>query len=96
MAVTFRATFFGPYGLGSNHSGAWMPGKVIGFSWTNVGSLLRLELSTSSMPSAFTHKGLGEQQHAELWVFRPAMLQKAPISNFCIGINLRFPKAQTS
>ena len=47
VAVTFRATFFGPHGLWNNPSGALMPGKVIGFDWTNVLSLLRWELNTS-------------------------------------------------
>ena len=92
MAVTFRATFFGPHGLWNNPSGAWMPGKVIGFNWTNVLSLLRWELNTSSMPSALTHKGLGEQQHAKLWAFLPAMLQRTPILNICMGISLRLPQ----
>ena len=92
MAVTYRATFFGPHGLWNNPSGAWMPGKVIGFNWTNVLSLLRLELNTSSMPSALTHKGLGEQQHAKLWAFLPAMLQRTPILNICMRISLRLPQ----
>ena len=30
MAVTFRATYFGPHGQQNNPSGALMPGKVIG------------------------------------------------------------------
>ena len=46
-----------------------MPGKEIGFNWTNVVSLPRLELSTSSMPSALAHNDLGEQQQVKLWVF---------------------------
>ena len=69
-----------------------MPGKVIGFNWTNVLSLLRWDLNTSSMPSALTHKGLGEQQHAKLWAFLPAMLQRTPILNICMGISLRLPQ----
>ena len=36
MAVTFRATCFGPLGLWSNPSSALTPGKVIGLDWTNV------------------------------------------------------------
>ena len=46
---TFRATFFGPHGLWNTPSGALMPGKAIGFGWTNVLSWLRWELSTSLM-----------------------------------------------
>ena len=92
MAVSYRATFFGPHGLRNNPSGAWMPGKVIGFNWTNVPSLLRLELNTSLMPSALTHKDLGEQRHAELWAFLPAMLQRIPILNICRRTSLRLPQ----
>ena len=92
MAVTFLATFFGPHGLWNNPSGAWMPGKVIGFNWTNVLSLLRWELNTSSMPSALTHKGRGERLHAKLWAFLPAMWQRTPILNICMGISLRLPQ----
>ena len=55
MALTCRATFSGPYGLRIIPFGALMPGKEIGFNWTNVVSLPRLELSTSSMPSALAH-----------------------------------------
>ena len=84
MAVTFRATCFGPLGLWSNPSGALTPGKVIGLDWTNVRSLPRWELNTSLMPSAFTHKGLGEQLHAMLCVFPPAKLQRTPIWNICL------------
>ena len=36
MAVTFRATCFGPLGLWSNPSGALTPGKVIGLDWTKM------------------------------------------------------------
>ena len=72
MAVTFRATYFGPHGQQNNPSGALMPGKVIGFGWTNVLIWLRWESNTSLMPFALTHKGPGEQPHAKLWAF-PAM-----------------------
>ena len=34
MAVTFRATFFGPQEQQNNSSSALMPGKGIGFGWT--------------------------------------------------------------
>ena len=69
-----------------------MPGKAIGFDWTNVLSLLRWELNTSSMPSALTHKGPGEQLHAKLWAFLSAMLQRIPILNICMRISFRLPQ----
>ena len=50
------------------------------------------ELNTSSMLSALTHKGLGEQQHAKLWAFLPAMLQRTPILKICMRISLRLPQ----
>ena len=49
-------------------------------------------LNTSLMPSAFTHKGLGEQLHAMLCVFPPAKLQKTPIWNICLWISVRLPQ----
>ena len=45
-----------------------MHGKEIGFTWTNVVSLPRLELSTFLMPSVLTHNDPGEQQQVRLWV----------------------------
>ena len=62
MALICRATFSGPYGLRIIPFSVLMHGKEIGFNWTNVGSLRRLELSTFSMPSALTHNDPGEQQ----------------------------------
>ena len=59
MALTCRATFSGPYRLRIIPFSVLMHGKKIGFNWTNVVSLLRLELSTSSIPSAFTHSDPG-------------------------------------
>ena len=38
-----------------------------------------LESNTSLMPFALSHKGPGEQPHAKLWTFPPAMFQKIPI-----------------
>jgi len=55
------------YGLRIIPFSALMSGKEIGFNWTNVVSLPRLELSTSSMPSALAHNDLGEQQQVKLW-----------------------------
>ena len=52
-----------------------MPGKVIGFGWTNVLIWLRWGSNTSLMPFALSHKGPGEQPHAKLWTFPPAMVQ---------------------
>ena len=49
------------------------------FGWTNVLIWLRWELNTSLMPFALSHKGPGEQPHAKLWTFPPAMFQKIPI-----------------
>ena len=72
MAVTFRATFCGPHGQQNNPSGALMPGKAIGFGWTNVLIWLRWESNTSLMPSALTHKGPGDQPQAGLRAFPPA------------------------
>ena len=46
-----------------------MHGKEIGFNWTNVASLPRLELSTFLMPSVLTHNDPGEQQQVRHWVF---------------------------
>ena len=92
MAVTFRATFFGPHGLWNNPSGALMPGKAIGFGWTNVLTWLRWELNTSSMLSALTHKGPGEQPHAKLWAFPPAVFLRIPTLNSCMRISFRLPQ----
>ena len=66
MAMTFRATSFGPPGQLNNPSGAQMPGKVIGFGWTNVLIWLHWGSNTSLMPFALSHKGPGEQPHATL------------------------------
>ena len=55
-----------PYGLRIIAFSVLMPGKEIGFNWTNAVSLPRLELSISSMPSALTHNDPGEQQHVRL------------------------------
>ena len=89
MAVTFRATFFGPPGQQNNPSGALMPGKVIGFGWTNVLIWLRWESNTSLMPFALSHKGPGEQPHAKLWTFPPAMFQRIPILSRCMRTSSR-------
>ena len=53
-----------------------MPGKEIGFGWTNVLTWLRWESNTSLMHFALTRKGPGEQPHAKLWAFPPAMFQR--------------------
>ena len=58
---------------------AVLPGKVIGFGWTNVLIWLRWGSNTSLMPFALSHKGPGEQPHAKLWTFPPAMVQMIPI-----------------
>ena len=44
------------------------------------------------MPSALTHKGPGEQLHAKLWAFLPAMLQRIPTLNICMRISFRLPQ----
>ena len=89
MAVTFRATFFGPHGLWNNPFGALMPGKVIEFGWTNVLTWLRWKLNTFSILSALTHKGPGEQPHAKLWVFPPAVFLRIPTLNSCRRTSFR-------
>ena len=58
--------------------------------WVRLGE----ELNTSSMPSALTHKGLGEQPHAKLWAFPPAMFQRIPILNRCMRISFRLPQGE--
>ena len=55
----YATTFFGPHGQQNNPCGALMPGKVIGYGWTNVLTWLRWESNTSLMPFALTHKGPG-------------------------------------
>ena len=51
-----------------NHSfwclDAW---KGVGFNWTNVVSLARSELSTSSMSSTLAHNVSGEQRQVKPW-----------------------------
>ena len=81
MALICRAAFSGPYGRRNIPFGVLMLGKEIGFNWTNVVSLPRLELSTFSMPSALTHNDPGEQQQVKLWVFLLAILRKILISS---------------
>ena len=66
MALTCRATSSGRYGRRISPFGVLMPGKGIGFNWTNVVSLARLELSTSSMPSVTVHNALGGQRQSSL------------------------------
>ena len=69
-----------------------MPGKEIGFNWTNVISLPRLELSTFLMPSALTHNDPGEQQQVKLWVFLLAILRRILISSSWKKTNSRSPQ----
>ena len=64
MALTCRATSSGRCGRRISPFGVLMPGKGVGFNWTNVVSLARLELSTSSMPSVIVHNALGGQQQS--------------------------------
>ena len=72
--------------------GVLMHGKEIGFNWTNVVSLPRLELSTFSMPSALTHNDPGEQQQVKLWVFLLAILRRIVISSSRRETNSRSPQ----
>ena len=64
--------------------------KVFDSPWTNVLSLLRWELNTSLMPSAFTHKGPGEQLHAMLLsipschVAEDTHLEHLPVNKFSL------------
>ena len=67
-------------------------GKEIGFNWTNVVSLPRLELSTFLMPSALTHNDPGEQQRVKLWVFLHAILRRILISSSWRKTNSRSPQ----
>ena len=76
MALTCRATSSGRCGRRISPFGVLMPGKGIGFNWTNVVSLARLELSTSSMPSVIFHNALGGQRQSKPWVFLPAILRR--------------------
>ena len=91
MALICRAAFSGPYGRRNIPFGVLMLGKEIGFNWTNVVSLPRLELSTFSMPSALTHNDPGEQQQVKLWVFLLAILRKILISSRRRETNSRSP-----
>ena len=81
MALICRATFSGPYGLRIIPFGVWMHGKEIGFNWTNVALLPRLELSAFLMPFVLTHNDPGEQQQVRRWAFLLAILQKILISS---------------
>ena len=81
MALTCRATFSGPHGRRTIPFGVLTPGKGIGCNWTNVVSLPRLELSTSSMPSALAHSVPGGQRQFKLWDFLRAILRRIPISS---------------
>ena len=92
MALICRATFSDPYGLRIIPFGVLMHGKEIGFNWTNVVSLPRLELSTFSMPSALTHYHPGEQQQVKLWVFLLAILRRILISSSWRETNSRSPQ----
>ena len=57
--------------------------------WVRLDKWLRWESNTSLMPFALTHKGPGEQPHAKLWAFPPAMFQKIPILNRCMRTSSR-------
>ena len=67
MALTCRATSSGRCGRRISPFGVLMPGKGIGFNWTNVVSLARLELNTSSMPSVIVHNARGGQRQFKPW-----------------------------
>ena len=41
------------------------------------------------MPFALSHKGPGEQPHAKLWTFPPAMFQRIPILSRCMRTSSR-------
>ena len=92
MALTCRATFSGRCGRRIILFGVLMPGKGIGSNWTNVVSLDRLELSTSSMPSAIAHNALGEQRQFKPWVFLPAILRRILTSRCWRKTNSRSPQ----
>ena len=64
----------------------------IGFGWTNVLTWLRWELNTSSILSALTHKGPGEQPHAKLWAFPPAVFLRIPTLNSCRRTSVCLPQ----
>ena len=66
-----------------------MPGKEIGFGWTNVLTWLRWGSNTSLMHFALTRKGPGEQLHAKHWAFPPARFQRIPILNRCMRTSSR-------
>ena len=86
MALTCRATFSGRYGQSISPFGVLMPGEGIGFNWTNVVSLGRLELSTRSMPSALAHNVCGEHAASQALGIPPCHGQQI----------LAHPKAYTS
>ena len=92
MAVICRAIFSGLYGLRIIPFGVLMHGKVIGFNWTNVALLPRLELSTFLMPSVLTHNDPGEQQLVRRWAFLLAILQRILISTSRRVANSRSPQ----
>ena len=81
MALTCRATFSGPHGRRTIPFSVLTPGKGIGYNWTDVVSLPRLELSTSSMPSALAHSVPGGQRQVKLWDFLRAILRRIPMSS---------------
>ena len=93
MALTCRATFSGRCGRRIIPFSVLMPGKGIGFNWTNVDLLARLELSTSSMPSALAHNALGEQRQVKPWVFLPAILRRILTSRCWRKTNSRSPQS---
>ena len=92
MALICRAIFSGLYGLRIIPFGVLMHGKEIGFNWTNVASLPRLELSTFLMPSVLTHNDPGEQQQVRRWVFLLAILQRILTSTSRREANSRSPQ----
>ena len=62
-----------------------MPGKAIGF-----GSYMApVGVEHFFDAFCFDHKGPGEQPHAKLWAFPPAMFQEIPILNRCMRISFR-------
>ena len=75
------SAFSGPHGRRIIPLGVLTPGKGIGCKWTNVTSLLRLELSTSSMPSTSVYSVPGGQLHVKLWDFLLAILRRILISS---------------
>ena len=78
MVLICRATFSGRYGLRIIPFGVLMHGKEIGFNWTNVASLPRLELSTFLMSSVLTHNDAGEQQQVRRCCHRREANSRSP------------------